>query len=318
MRHSINLYRHDTEVFYQIALKMINTYLKNGLYPQVAIAYVHMGSIASGRFDKPAFGAKMGRIAKSIMAHFPQEHYTNGRGYTMHALHLGYLDSSLETQLPVIHMGLLSSMAAGDKMIQTLNVGVTATYRIWSSHELPEIEAYILDQDEFLPGWQKDLRGGVLLRALLQFIRALQGKTTFNSPDLVMDDENHNYRKYKAFLCEKSSDATRIEIIYDTFRLQALFRFGHFEEAYQIAGPLSDEADRLFGIRYNLLIKFHLCLCIFEKMRATPATLDREEALKVVKRIEKKYAVFRAYHDKPVSRRWREILKLVFHCTKLQ
>jgi hypothetical protein len=44
-------------LFYQATLKLINTHLENGTVPQVALGYIHLGTVAAGRFQLMQFAA---------------------------------------------------------------------------------------------------------------------------------------------------------------------------------------------------------------------------------------------------------------------
>ena len=53
-------------LFYQATLKLITVHLEKGTMSQVALAYVHLGTVAGGRFGMTNFAVDMGAIAKRI------------------------------------------------------------------------------------------------------------------------------------------------------------------------------------------------------------------------------------------------------------
>lgn len=87
-------------LFYQATLKLINIHFEKGTTPQVALAYIHLGSIAGGRFTMLNFAADMGAIAKQIFQMYPDDSYTLGRGQTLHPLFLGHLEAPAADLIP--------------------------------------------------------------------------------------------------------------------------------------------------------------------------------------------------------------------------
>ncbi|GAB7340972.1 hypothetical protein MBLNU457_7310t2 [Dothideomycetes sp. NU457] len=266
----------DALLFYQITMHMLQMVLDHGIFPQAALGYIHLASIAISRFDMLECGLEMGHIAKRIVARFPNESYTNGRCLTLHALFLGHLETSMSEQLPVLQAGLDNTIAAGDKILHTLNVGVTAAYRTWSCHEMSDIETYVSDQEEHLPNWEKDLRGGSILTAVRQYVRAMQGKTNWREALTVLDDDEHQSSAYHAMVHRTSSDPERPLTIYNCYRLTALYRFGHIDEAIALGEELLGPVSALWCMRYNYVTMFYLAMALMERTRNSTDTSDRE------------------------------------------
>jgi hypothetical protein len=80
-------------LFYQATLKLVNIHLERGTMAQIALAYIHLGTIAGGRFQMMNFAVDMGAIAKRILQMFPDDFYTTGRGQTLHPMFLGHLEA---------------------------------------------------------------------------------------------------------------------------------------------------------------------------------------------------------------------------------
>jgi hypothetical protein len=90
----------DSKLFYQSTLKLIGCHLRWGTVSQVALGYVHLGSIAGGRFNMIEFAIECGTMAKRLFALYPQDYYTIGRGQTLHPLFLGHLEAPVSALLP--------------------------------------------------------------------------------------------------------------------------------------------------------------------------------------------------------------------------
>lgn len=93
----------DSLLFYQATLKLIKIHLERGTTSQIALAYVHFGTIAGGRFNMINFAVDMGAIAKRLFDMYPEDSYMVGRGQTLHPLFLGHLEMSLCDLMPILH-----------------------------------------------------------------------------------------------------------------------------------------------------------------------------------------------------------------------
>lgn len=110
-------------LFYQATLKLVNLHLDRGTMPQVALAYVHLGSIAGGRFQMMNFAVDMGALAKRLLQIFPDDHYTVGRAQTLQPLFLGHLEAPIGDLIPSLVGALDATLTAGDRILTLLNLG---------------------------------------------------------------------------------------------------------------------------------------------------------------------------------------------------
>lgn len=130
-------------LFYQSTLKLINIHLDRGTTSQVALAYVHLGTIAGGRFNMMDFAVDMGTTAKRLFAMFPNDHYTLGRGQTLQPLFLGHLEAPIVDLIPSLEGALQSTLTAGDRILTLLNLGIQAHFRVMASFDVVDLEAWI-------------------------------------------------------------------------------------------------------------------------------------------------------------------------------
>ncbi|KAI9678382.1 MAG: hypothetical protein M1822_008028 [Bathelium mastoideum] len=204
----------DALLFYQMTLQMLQIYLDHGLYPQVGIAFVQFASIAVGRFDDTEFGIRMGNIAKEVFNKFQDDNYTIGRGRTLHCLCIGHLETHIKQQLPILEEALERIVNAGDRILSLFNLGVSAYLKLASSHDLADVEAYCSYCPDDFKDWQKDMRGGAFLTSIKQLTRALQGKTKWQSPETIMNDDEHNMTEYLEYLEKTAANPRRPKALY--------------------------------------------------------------------------------------------------------
>ncbi|KAK4545160.1 hypothetical protein LTR36_003711 [Oleoguttula mirabilis] len=272
----------DSLLFYAGTLKLMQLYLEKGVFPQVGLGFVHFASIGVYRFNLIQEGINFGGMALRIFDAFPHEHYTIGRGLTLHALFLGHLQRDWKDNFASLNKGLEAASAAGDKILHLLNMGIVAAYRIWASENLAEVEAFISSVAEEFPDWESSMRGGAFLVSVRQYARALQGKTFARTSSDVMSDEHHSSSDYSRLVCATASNPERPLTIYKSYKLALLFRFGYYKEALMLGETMHGSTDEIWCMRYSYSNVFYLSLCIIAAIRESPERRDRKQLLKRV------------------------------------
>jgi predicted ATPase/signal transduction histidine kinase len=272
----------DHLLFYNASLTIMSLYLQRGLYPQVALGYINLAAIAIWRFSMITTAVELGNAGIRILEVFERESYTVGRGLTLHALFLGHVQLELRDNFAVLNRGLEAASTAGDKILHLLNIGIMAAYRLWSSENLAEIEAFIVSVGDEFPDWTRNPRGGVFLMGVRQYIRALAGKTWYKSAADVMSDVNHSSDDYVQFIKDNASNPDRPLSIYYSYQLVALYRFGHHKEAMEFGKQLMPLTDGLLCMRYRYTTMFYTAMAILACLREEPERPDRAALLNQV------------------------------------
>lgn len=274
-------------LFYQATLKLINVHLERGTIPQVALAYVHLGTIAAGRFQLMNFAADMGAIAKRLLQIYPEDNYTVGRAQTLHPLFLGHLEAPINDLIPTLEEALDATLSAGDRILTLLNLGIQAHFRVMASHDLAELEAWIEDTPLDFKNWQRDLRGGVFMIAARQYSRALQGKTQTQDPATVFSDHEHDCTAYVDYLDTTASNPKRPKSFYLSLKLPLLVFYGYIPEAIALGELLLPMLTSLWCQRLNYSVRYYLSLCYLFTLRDNPDHSRKEEMFKHVQETTK-------------------------------
>lgn len=287
---------------------MVQIYLDQGLFPQLSVGLVHLASIASARFDMIEEGVQVGDTAMKLFDCFDTDSYTLGRGLTLHVLFLGHFTTSIKDQLPELERGMEATILAGDRILHLLNLGVIAAYQLWSSYEYQEITAFITYQFETFPNWPKDLRGGVILVSVQQYIRCMQGKTNWRSAETIFDDEEHCSREYIEYIHSHASAPTRPMFFYDSYRIAALFRFGYYDEAVALGDDILKNIGDVFSLRHTYYDWFYIALSLMVQLRETK---DVSKKGAILTRIKEYYErINRASRMNPTNfSTWLQILR---------
>ncbi|TKA71926.1 hypothetical protein B0A55_07921, partial [Friedmanniomyces simplex] len=272
----------DALLFYRGTLGLMKLFLVKGVFPQVGLGLVHLASIGIHRFDLIELGLELGDVALRIFDAYPEEYYTIGRGLTVHALFIGHLQLTLKGNFEALNKGLEAASAAGDKILHLMNIGIVAAYRVWSSENFAEVEAFIASVAEEFPDWTDSMRGGAFLMGVRQYCRALQGKTYVRTSADVLSDDHHSSNDYVTHVRALSSNPDRPLTVYLSYRLAALFRFGYYREAIALGNELMKTMDTIWCMRYAYTGRIYLALAILAVIRDNPESEDRAELLRQV------------------------------------
>ena len=285
-------------LYYQLALMMVNMHIKRGTVPQLALGFLYLGSISISRFGKIDVGLRLGNISLQLFEGLSNDSYTYGRGQTLHACFLGHLQTDMQHQLMVLDRAMEATVSAGDRILSLLNLGVTAAFRLWCSHDLVEVESFITDVPEETFGkWQNDLRGGVFLVSIRQYAKALQGKTDYKSPEKILDDDDHDSIKYLEFIDTTASNPKRPRTIYLTYMLVILVRFGHIDKAIEVGEKLMPMMDSIWSMRYYYSNLLYLSLAYLSAFRSNPDYPDRAAILEKIKGWTEKVRAVSSFND---------------------
>jgi len=269
----------DALLFYQATLMLMDVYIKHGPFAQIGLGFVHFATICIHRFSLIKAGSDFGKLAQRFFEAYAQESYTIGRGLTLHPMFIGHLETDLKTQLEVLNRGLEASNAGGDRILHLLNLGIGAAFRVWASEDLLEIENFIASVSDEAPDWQDSIRGGGFLMSARQYARAMQGKTSNKVPALIMSDEEHSTDAYFRWVSTRASNSIITLSVYNSYKLDCLYRYGHHREALALGEELLRSADHMWSVRFNFTNLFFLSLSLVAAIRENPTTDKRDEIL---------------------------------------
>lgn len=263
-------YWSDALLFYQTTLVFMAIFAERGFFAQAPLGLIHFSSIAMDRFHLILSAVDLGNRALEALQGYDYDYYTAGRGLTMHTLFLGHLSTNWRESFSALNQGSEAASAAGDKGLHLLNIGITAAYQVWSSFDLVEVEAFVGSVDDVYEDWAESTRGGVFLVAVRQFSRAMQGKTYARTSTDVLGDENHSSEQYEKFLLENSSEPNRPMTFYNSYKLNALYRFGHYAEAVALGEKMMQYMGDTGCVPYVYQNYCYVALALLALVREKP------------------------------------------------
>lgn len=279
-----------------MATKMIEVYLQRGCFTQISLGFCHFSSIVSSRHGVSSFGRKMYGVSRQLLSRF-NDTYTLGRGLTISTLFVAHLFTPIRDHLHDLEEAVDYTVSSGDRLAFLVAVGALAVSRLYLGHDLSELESFCASAADDFGDWTVDLRGGVLLTAVRQVARALQGKTWINTASNVMSDESHETDKYMEQIASRAANIERPRDIYTSLALIPLYLYGHYEHVIQTSKDLRRTVHELWGVRNSRLTLFYLSLALLARARQNPSEDGKKDVLDTVTGYKKQIELWQVECD---------------------
>lgn len=270
----------DSLLFYQMAIKMIEVHLQEGSFIQVGLGFCYFGMIIVSRFSDIPFCKKLCDAGIQLLKRC-NDPYTIGRGLAVSALFCSHILTPIRDHLADFKEALEYTLVSGDKIVFLICVGGLASYRLYLGHEMSELESFCNYAAEDFGDWTYDLKGGVLLTAVRQIARSLQGKT---SPIGSLNDDKHNTDKYMDYIGSHASTLERPRDMYNSLAMIPAYLFGQYEQAVRIGDELRTTAPDLWSMRNRPLALFYLSLASLALARECSGEKKRSEIISTVQK----------------------------------
>ena len=267
----------DSLLYYQIVLNLMNASLDDGAPIQMGMTFCYLASIAIGRFKDMDFAMVLGGLAESFIETF-ESTWTKGRGWLIYCLLVGHFKTADRNLLPLLEVSMEYNSQTGDNIIGILDIGTMAAYRFWAGQDLAEIENFCNYAVEEYEDWDADVRGGTLLKATRQVVRALQGKTATESPTTALDDEHFQTETWLQFVKSHSPNIHRPLDLYHGLTMPVYYFFGHYQYAVELGSRLIDGTlNDIWSAKPTANVWFYLALSLLALAQDEPSEELRNE-----------------------------------------
>lgn len=290
-------YWSDSLLFYQMAIKWVDFHLRStGTFYQSGLGFAYFALIGISRFADLKFGSQIHDVSDYLLRR-SNDLYTVGRGLTLSAIFITHLLRPIREQFDVLEEAMERSLICGDKHVFLFSVGGIALSRLFLGMDMAELETYCNVAPEDFGDWTTDLRGGVLLTAVRQIARSLQGKTNSSYAKTVMSDEQHDTTEYMEFINKNASNIERPRDFYNSLLMIPLFLFGHYEHAIKTGSSVIETMRELWSCRNSRITYFYLSLSIIARLRENPADVDRDSLIIKVRGYKEKIDMWQSECD---------------------
>ncbi|ETN36497.1 uncharacterized protein HMPREF1541_08775 [Cyphellophora europaea CBS 101466] len=268
-------YWFDSKLWYQIVINFIDIVVERGNIVQAGVGFTMLAAASIGRFKDFQLAMLYGETAQDYFTAY-DDVWTRGRGWTLYTLFVGHFRTPIRNLLPVLENALEYSMASEDRFISILNVGAMALTRLWAGQDVAEIEAFCSYGPEEWDDWELDMRGGAILLATRQTVRALQGKTKVNNVDTMLDDDSFKKSTWMETVKQHASNPHRPSDLFDAITISVYFMYEQIDYVVETGRRLiSTTLDDLWSNRPCAAVRFYLCMALMCKAWDMPDMADR-------------------------------------------
>ena len=215
----------------------------------------------------------------------------------------------MQEHLAIFEEAIDHTVTVGDKSMFLIAIGGLAITKLYLGHDMVELESFCTYAPEEHESWMSDVRGGLIIIAVRQVARALQGKTTHTVARAVMSDNEHDSERYLQSIRVGGSTGQRPRDIYNSMKMIPLYLYGHHDEAIELGNSLLRTLDDLWSIRNAPLILFFLSLSTLAKHRNTG---DLRQILAKLKGYKKRIVLCEA-ESNPNYSMWISLIEAEIH-----
>ena len=273
----------DALLFYQTAVKILQVHLDQETFIQSGLVCCYLAMATIGRFSDINFAFKMHDTGMQLLRRF-EDPYTMGRGLTLSGMFITHLVRPIKDDLATMEEAVDYTLISGDKIVFLIAIGMLAATRLSLGLDLSELESFCAYAPEEFGDWTSDLRGGVILIAVRQVARALQGKTLSATPETIVDDVEHNSRQYLEYLYSRAYDNPRPRGLYKSWTMIPLYLFGHYEAAIDLGEELLP-MEWSWSLRNKPLTMFYLCLSLLSQTRQRSMEISHESRAQILSKV---------------------------------
>ncbi|KAK4083506.1 uncharacterized protein Triagg1_1168 [Trichoderma aggressivum f. europaeum] len=251
----------DRLQYYHLSLVMHDIHHDRGSFPQSGMVFLNLSVIALARFNMVPFAIDLSMLSQDLLFQ-ARDAYSLARGEMLHQCFVGHMHCSMGLAISQMEDAIELASVAGDRMSTIHSYGLAAQIKFFASENCTELEAFCELACEEIFRWACDSRGGVMLIAVRQACRALQGKTRTHNALEVMTDEKHNSASYKNWMVERTGGSSRPMLFYESFEIVVLFLYGHYDRAIEIGERCFDQLADLWSARNTRMIIFFYGLAL--------------------------------------------------------
>jgi len=241
-------------LFRFLIAKVVHLGLEEGVTPEMPQVFAGYASLLEEMFDDYQTAAELGRLAIRLSERFGNP-AQKCRTYHTVAIFIKPWIEPLYSSAALARQGFQYGMESGEFAYAVYCLTVEALMRLTQGAELSSVLQVLLEMDNIS---QKSRYYGIVenIHATRQLILCLQGHTTGQG-----SFEEESFREEKFLEQMKTSPVARCEFY--TYKLQALFLYEHYEDAWRMALHAAPLLRSMAGIvaeaEYNFYASLTLC-----------------------------------------------------------
>ncbi|KAI9488872.1 hypothetical protein BDB00DRAFT_846468 [Zychaea mexicana] len=267
---------------YYWGCRIINLSLDRGMTSVSGVAFQFMGTAAVMRFKLFSYGEELGAAGVAISDKYGSN-FEKGRSYFLYALFLVGWNHHHREALNWYRTAGPISLASGDRIYASfsqVHVGAsmfTLGYNL--ADAVREAESCFEDCNVWSPSSQTNF----LSMSVIRTIKALQGQTFYNTPEVFDGDDGFNSQHFIIESCRDSSNRDISMNWYESYKLIPLVLYGHTDVAIETGYRCVDTMYLHPCHKHTRLMLFYFSLALISKMRQNISDEDRAKLRERVK-----------------------------------
>ncbi|KAI9260813.1 hypothetical protein BY458DRAFT_557511 [Sporodiniella umbellata] len=284
----------QTEMFY-LATIIVRTSLEHGMSPSSGVGLAYMGIAAVDFYKLFEFGEKLGMDGVMISERCGSNS-EKGRTSFLYASFLLAWKSHQREQERWFRSAYRLSSSSGDRIYAAFSQVNMVTSMFFTGENLSNVlvEAETCYKDIY--SWSSSTDSTILIMSVIRTIKALQGHTFNHSPQLIFNgDDGFNDENFVRESCKPSENPSLPMNWYDSFRMLALFMYGHYEYAISVGYMCTQTIHDHPGHRNTRMVLYLHSLAIVDKLRSEDS--DKESRDMYIQRIKENQELLSTWVD---------------------
>ncbi|KAK9446620.1 uncharacterized protein V1518DRAFT_423605 [Limtongia smithiae] len=286
------MYMGDPDKFYPFVIANMEAQFNHGACESSCTAYVLFAFVAVAKYQLYSFADRLRQIALKMITRSTNSELI-GRATSIYISLLDHLFADGRDVVPLLEYATSHALTAGDRtgllQLQAMNLRIEFVGLLGLNNVVSKCQKILDDTDPVYD----ECEAIVSIRSVCQAGKALIGNTKATCAADLLSDDKHDAEAYrKRLLSRKFTVSTAI---LNEFYILALFLFGYYREAYDLAAQ--HIWPQGWSIHHcsvaTLYSRFFLCLSI-SKLAREPNVTARE----------REYMLARIRDEQQAIRRW--------------
>ncbi|KAI8140084.1 hypothetical protein BJV82DRAFT_715928 [Fennellomyces sp. T-0311] len=253
------------ELFYW-ACRVINISLEKGPTSSVGSACMTCGLGYAHLFKKYAFAERLARAGLALADKYANA-IDKGRAYCLYpafALHWKYHQKE---SFYYINTAMDLSTSAGDRIYGAFCLVWTPLAMFFTGYNLNDTLREAEASFEDIHSWSPTVDHNSLIMCIIRSIKALQGQTYIDTPNVFDGDDGFNDTHFLSESCKHTPNPELPLNWYESFKMIPLTLYGHVDTAIQTGYRCFETIDGHPCHRHGRMMLFYFSLALVEKIR---------------------------------------------------
>ncbi|KAI7853030.1 hypothetical protein BDC45DRAFT_174217 [Circinella umbellata] len=271
---------------YYWGCRIVNLCLDRGLVSCTGVAFQFMGAASVMRFGLYAYGEELGAAGVAVADKYGTN-LEKGRSYFLYANFLSQWNHHSRDSLQWYRTGMHISLSCGDRVYASFSQLHISVSMFTLGANLSDALQAAEECFETVHAWSSSVQTNILVISIIRTIKALQGQTFYNTPEVFDGDDGFNSEH---FITESTRDSSNIDVSlnwYETYKMIPLVLYGYIDTAIETGYRCVKTMYLHPCHKHTRLLLFYFSLALISKLRRDANELNQGEQQEIMERITK-------------------------------